>query len=323
MTDAPGAAPRMSIVVTNYNHGHLIGEALAAIAGQTVAPFEVVVVDDGSTDDSVTRLQALAAQMPWLRLHRHAVNRGVNAAVNTGLDIVRGDFVLFSAADDCLSSEMVERASAAAAAFPLAGIVFSDHAEMDVDGASRRLIPLDLPKVCRYFSGGEFVRLMQSNFFFFHVSSVWFNADLLRALGGFPPAVKWHGDLLVAYAAAFERGAVYAPEAVSYFRVVPGSYGSAGKRSSAQPGVLRAWLAATRQPGWEHRRAAMVAAAIWPDHSLRGLLVLSEDRGYLSFRLVRRIVWFATWNRLGPLLGDGLRRRLRSVRSRYRRWRGQ
>ena len=45
---------------------------------------------------------------------------------NTGLEIVTGDFVLFSAADDRLSPEMVARASAAAAAFPHAGIVFSD-----------------------------------------------------------------------------------------------------------------------------------------------------------------------------------------------------
>ena len=214
MTEMSGRNPRMSVVIPNYNHGHLITDALAAISRQPMLPFEVVVVDDDSTDDSVMRLQSLAANLPWLRVHRHPENRGVNAACNTGLEIVSGDFVLFSAADDCLSTEMVERAFAAAAAFPQTGIVFSDHAEMSADGAATRLIPLDLPPTRQYFSSKEFVRLMQTNFFYFHVSSVWFNVPLLRALRGFCPALRWHGDLFAAYAAAFERGAVYTPRAV-------------------------------------------------------------------------------------------------------------
>ena len=73
-------------------------------------------VDDGSTDDSVARLQSLAQRTPWLRIHRHSDNRGVNAACNTGLSLVSGDFVL--AADDRLDVNTVERACAAASAFP-------------------------------------------------------------------------------------------------------------------------------------------------------------------------------------------------------------
>jgi glycosyltransferase involved in cell wall biosynthesis len=318
MTDVPGRGPRMSVVIPSYNHGRLLPEALAAISRQTMAPFEVVVVDDGSTDDSLSRLQSLAAGMPWLRIHCHSENRGVNAACNTGLDLVSGDFVLFSAADDCLSPGMVERASAAAATVPPTGIVFSDPAEMSADGSDPRIVPLDLPKAVRYFSAGELIALMQSHFFYFHVSSVWFDVATLRGLGGFPLEVKWHGDLLAAYAAAFEHGAVYAPDAVSYVRVSPMSYGAAGKRGGAQPDVLRAWLAATRQPGWERRRAALVAAAIWPDFSLRGLRALLQDPEYITFRLVRRLTWFAIWNSLAPFFGSGLRRRLRAIRTRSR-----
>src|SRR4030088_2373641 len=48
-----------------------------------------------------------------------------------------------------------------------------------------------------------------------HVSNVWFNVAVLRELGGFPLDVKWHGDLLAAYARAFERGAVYTPGALA------------------------------------------------------------------------------------------------------------
>jgi glycosyltransferase involved in cell wall biosynthesis len=160
------ARPRLSIVIPNYSHAHTISEAIAAIR-QTVLPFEVVVVDDGSTDDSIARVQALAVDRPWLRIHRCGENRGVSDACDTGLGIVSGDFVLFSAADDCLSPEVVESASAAAATFPQTGIVFSDQAEMSVDGASKRVMRLDLPQTRRYFSVDDFVRLMQRHFSFF------------------------------------------------------------------------------------------------------------------------------------------------------------
>jgi glycosyltransferase involved in cell wall biosynthesis len=319
MTDLVARGPRMSVVIPNYNHAHTISESIAAISGQTVLPFEVVVVDDGSTDDSVACVQALAADRPWLRIHRHDENRGVNAACNTGLGIVSGDFVLFSAADDCMSPQMVERAGAAATAFPQTGIVFSDHAEMSVDGAAKRVMPLDLPQTRRYFSVDEFIRLMQRNFFYFHVSSVWFNVGLLRDLGGFPLDVKWHGDLLAAYAAAFDRGAVYVPDSASYVRVSPMSYGAVGSRSDAQLEVLRAWLAMTRQPGWERRRAALVAAAIWPEYSLRALRVLRSDLSYLTPRLAARIAWLATWTAVAPIIGTGLRQRVRGFRTWYRR----
>jgi glycosyltransferase involved in cell wall biosynthesis len=307
----------MSIVVPNYNHGHLIEEALGAIAGQTMQPHEVIVVDDGSTDDSVARVQALAADMPLLRLHRHGENRGVVAAMNTGLSLVRGEFVLFSAADDRLRAETVEWASAAAADFPTAGIVFSDQAEMSADGTDAPALPFDLGKIRRYFSGADFVRLMQRSFFYFHVSSLWFNTGLLRALGGFRPALRWHCDLLAAYAAAFERGAVYVPGAVSYVRKSPHSY-STGARSDAQTNVLRAWLAATREPGWEARRAAFVAAAVWPDYSPRSIGALRSDPGYVTPRLVVRLLWLAAWTRIAPFVGQRARRWLRGLRSRYR-----
>jgi glycosyltransferase involved in cell wall biosynthesis len=66
MIDVPGRHPRMSVEISSYNHGPPIPEALAAISRQTTAPFEVVAVDDGSTGDSLARLQSLAG-MPWLR----------------------------------------------------------------------------------------------------------------------------------------------------------------------------------------------------------------------------------------------------------------
>ena len=92
MTDVAGIRPRMSVVIPHYNHVDLLPDALDAIARQTMPAFEVVVVDDGSTDESVARLESLATKLPWLRICRHPRNRGVNAACNTGLDLCQWRF---------------------------------------------------------------------------------------------------------------------------------------------------------------------------------------------------------------------------------------
>jgi hypothetical protein len=237
--------------------------------------------------------------------------------MNTGLSLAKGDFVLFSAADDRLAKKTVELAAAAAADFPATGIIFSDHAVMAADGSDTRVMPLDIPGV-RHFSGRDFIALMQRSFFGFHVSSVWFNVEVLRALGGFRPELRWHCDLFVTYAAAFDRGATYVPGAVSYFRQLRTSYGSVGSRSNAQVDVLRAWLAATKEPGWEATRAAFVAAAILPEYSFRAIRALRSDPGYLTPRLIRRLVWFSLWVKVAPFVGTRARAWMRTIRSRYR-----
>jgi len=82
--------------------------------------------------------------------------------------------------------------------------------------------------------------------------------------------------------------------------------------------VLRAWLAATRAPGWEARRAAFVAAAILPEYSPRAMRALRSDPGYLTPRLIRRLVWLSFWVKVAPFVGTRARSWMRGIRSRYR-----
>ena len=84
--------------------------------------------------------------------------------------------------------------------------------------------------------------------------------------------------------------------------------------------VLGAWLAVSRRPGWERRRARLVAAAVWPDYRLLSIRALVEDRGYITFQLARRLVWLSIWTKLAPVFGTGFRRWLRAARTQYRRW---
>jgi glycosyltransferase involved in cell wall biosynthesis len=80
----------LSVVVPTYNRAPVLARCLDALAAQDPGPDEVVVVDDGSTDDT----RRVLAERDWVRVVRQA-NGGRAAAKNTGVDVARGDVVLF------------------------------------------------------------------------------------------------------------------------------------------------------------------------------------------------------------------------------------
>src|SRR6185295_11882921 len=101
---ADNDAVLVSIVVPTYNRAKLLARALGSALRQTHRELEVVVVDDGSTDETAAVLGAI--DDPRLRVVRHAVNRGVTAARNTGLDHARGEWIGMLDSDD----ELIETA---------------------------------------------------------------------------------------------------------------------------------------------------------------------------------------------------------------------
>ena len=90
-------APTLSVVLPNYNHAKFIGRALAALLGQERAADEIIVIDDGSTDDSVAVIERIAATAPAIRLLRNPNNVGVIPTLQRGLEAARGKYVYFAA----------------------------------------------------------------------------------------------------------------------------------------------------------------------------------------------------------------------------------
>ncbi len=94
----------VSVVVPTYDRRDLVIRCVEALAAQRFESFEVIVVDDGSTDDSVARLEKLASEHPGLRLQVlvNDVNRGANYSRNRGIRAARGGIVAFLDSD-CLA----------------------------------------------------------------------------------------------------------------------------------------------------------------------------------------------------------------------------
>lgn len=122
-------SPRISLIVPAHNYARFLPRCLDAIFSQTAAPLEVIVVDDGSTDD--TRAVCLGYG-DRLRYHYQA-NRGLSGARNAGVQIAAGDWFLFCDADDRLRPRALEALSRCAEA-PSTGVVYGKCIEFFEDG---------------------------------------------------------------------------------------------------------------------------------------------------------------------------------------------
>jgi glycosyltransferase involved in cell wall biosynthesis len=99
---------RVSLILPNFNHQAYLPASLGALLGQTRPADEIIIIDDASTDASVTVIEALIAGRADVRLIRNAQNGGVVAALNAGLALATGDLVAFLGADDRVYPNFIE-----------------------------------------------------------------------------------------------------------------------------------------------------------------------------------------------------------------------
>lgn len=98
--------PLCSVIICTYNRAHLLKRLLHSLVGQTIGPdqFEVVVVDDGSGDDTVKVCDMMRFELPNLKYVPTVRNTGLSSARNTGIAASAGDYLLFTD-DDCIAEE--------------------------------------------------------------------------------------------------------------------------------------------------------------------------------------------------------------------------
>jgi glycosyltransferase involved in cell wall biosynthesis len=242
---------RVSVVIPTYNAGPLVVEAVESVLAQIRPADEVVVVDDGSTDDTAERLGRFG---PPVRVVRKE-NGGVSTARNRGVAEATGDVVAFLDADDVWHPRKLELQLAALAARPDLGML----------GTGQYVWPGPVPKV----EAGSpqpvdvrFADLVVRNQF--TASTVVVRAGVLREVGGFDTDQCGTEDhdlwLRVARRAG---GAILPVRLVGYRDATPGSLSKNAERMESgmriilqkleAAGVFR-WRPLLRRRAWGHAR---------------------------------------------------------------------
>lgn len=98
---------KVSVIIPNYNYGHLIHEAIESALNQTVKPHEIIVVDDCSIKYNMEFENAVNT-LP-VKVIRHKINKGGGASRNTGIKYSSGDYILLLDADDYLHPTYIEK----------------------------------------------------------------------------------------------------------------------------------------------------------------------------------------------------------------------
>ncbi len=104
-----GAPPRVSVLIAAYNAGQFIVPALRSVLRQTLCDLEAIVADDGSTDDTVARVTAIAATDPRVRLLRASRRGGAGAARNRCIEAARGTWLAVFDSDDLMHPDRLEQ----------------------------------------------------------------------------------------------------------------------------------------------------------------------------------------------------------------------
>lgn len=246
----------ISVIIPLYNKERSVASTLHTVLDQTFSDYEIVVVNDGSTDNSVAEVEKV--QDPRIRLV-HQPNAGVSAARNRGVEEAKGELVAFLDADDAWAPEYLETQFRLSRQYPDCTVFACNYVFRDT---ARKTTPTILRRLP--FSGEDGIL---TNYFEVACCShppLWTSAVVVRkaalqAIGGFPVGIKSGEDLLTWARLAVNGPIAYSKRPLAVFNVEGYDMGDKPKRIPAENDVvgkeLNALLAKSPSKGLRHYNA--------------------------------------------------------------------
>jgi glycosyltransferase involved in cell wall biosynthesis len=182
--------PTVSVIIPCFNQGRFLPEALNSVRSQTLPATNIILVDDGSTDDTA----AVAQRYPEVKYVRQP-NRGLAAARNAGLACSSDDFIVFLDADDRLKPEALEVGRRELLAHPQCALVWGYCVRISEHGQPLPTVPP--PMVV----GDPYEALLRSNFIWTPAVAMfrrWVGAPLMRFNPSFDAAADYELYLRIA-----------------------------------------------------------------------------------------------------------------------------
>ncbi len=172
----------VSVIIPTYNCAHFLAPALESVAAQSYRPLEVIVIDDGSTDETETVVTAFLRRTGLPGCYRFQHNQGPSAARNHGLTLARGAWVAFLDADDVWLPGKTAHQMQVLANHPGAGIAWGNALRFQGDGA---------PEIA--FADSPAAALTSSTMWM--MQSTLIRRNVFDEVGLFDPALRFGEDI--------------------------------------------------------------------------------------------------------------------------------
>lgn len=237
----------LTISLPNYNHGHYLKARLTSILEAMPFSSELIVVDDGSTDNSVEILESF--NDPRLKLIKNKQNKGVNYSLNVILNAAQGKYITFLSADDTIVPTFFKKMLALAEKYPAAGICCSDCGlSFEPGWPGKEPGQIDTTPLIQgqvdsvFFPPSAIIQIFRTTHFWIpgHTSIV--KLESIFRLGGFHPSLGPHSDWFLLHAIALQEGAAYLPETLSIWRQSTTSYTSELQREKQKKIIYHRFL---------------------------------------------------------------------------------
>jgi len=283
---------RISVIVPNYNHAQFLPRCLAALLNQPVLPYEIIVVDDASTDNSLDIVRTFAEKHSLIRVFPNERNLGVCLSMNRGMELAQGDWVMFPAADDEVRPGVFEQAMWMLRTHPQAG-VFSGVCEWRDEAAGLSWhVGGQMPKTACFLSPAEMITLGRSGRLVIAGQNAVYKKSALVEAGGWISELRWFTDWFGAYVVGFRHGMCHVPEVLSVFNLHPTSYFNTARSQAERREVLARILALLETEKYADvvpliQRSAMLGGFGWP--ILRVALGRQKYWKYLSGPMLRQV----------------------------------
>ncbi|WNM57925.1 glycosyltransferase family 2 protein [Candidatus Nitrospira allomarina] len=254
--------PLVSVIVPVYNAAKFLRETLESILGQTYTPFEIIAVNDGSTDSSLKILEEYAHQIQCI----HQENQGVAIARNVGVEWSLGSYVAFCDADDIWFPRKLEWQMDIVKRHPCVGVVAGFMEKIDelgrtLDSGQKPSDLYDQPRNLKQ------VLLMEGNLIGMSTSLI--RKEIFQEIGGFQPGNKdlKAEDYDLWIRAAGKTKIYLSSKYVGQYRVLKHSrsHGSLRKEYGAQFQLLRMYRNEYSSDSYKIRKAKIYAE--WADSS--------------------------------------------------------
>jgi len=259
---------------------------------QSVPPTEVIVVDDGSTDESVRVIESFIRTHAMVKLLRNDRNRGAVFSATRGLDAATSQYVYFASANDMVLPGLFEESLRLLGRYPAAGLCCGDPVIYYGPGAAIEY-SLGWTKTPAYLSPEALVAVLRTAGGYIPGATSIVKRSAICEVG-LLDALRGHCDWFAQLVIGFRCGVCYVPRPLAVWRAQqPGSYSARSRLWSTQREVVGNLIALLESPAYRDvlPMFRQSAALFFPPHVLRALLSRRRYWRHLSPVLLRRALW--------------------------------